>query len=68
MAKFTAGKKSKWQKNPFTIGREGPEFIPDAFGENRGTSPKTVPTGSIGSGVGSGKRFSRKKKVPKKIT
>lgn len=54
MGKFHRGGKSSWDKAPFTIGREGPEFLPDPFGEKRASGPKTVKGGG-------------KKTVPKKI-
>jgi hypothetical protein len=48
MAKFTkASKPSKWGKYPHTIGQEGPEFLPDPFGEKRASGPKTVATGIV---------------------
>jgi hypothetical protein len=45
--KFTKGKASQWPKHPFTIGQEGPEFIPDPFGEKRTSKAKTVATGKV---------------------
>ena len=48
MGKFTKGSKpSRWGKNPFTVGQEGPEFLPDPFGEKRVSKSKTVDTGKV---------------------
>ena len=49
MKKHTSIKKAKGGSNfadlPFSIGREGAEFLPKTFGTSRGTAPKTVAKG-----------------------
>ena len=68
MAIHTKSKGSKWEKLPFSIGREGPEYLPSSFDDKRTNGPKTVPTGSLKQGEGgSGTRTKKKKSVPKKI-